>query len=61
MLAKHSEVADLKVEVAMSKGDTLEVFVGHQQDAREFFGGSGRRETIYGFNLEQIRFCIWSK
>ena len=59
MLAKHGEVVDLKVELQMKMGDTLQTFVGHHQDSRGMYGGSGRAETIYGFNLEQIRFCVF--
>ena len=56
---KEGKVADLKVDMTMDKGDTLSVFVGHQVNSLTYSGPSGREFSVSGFNLEQVRFCIF--
>ena len=59
LLVEQDKVADLRVEVIMEKGDTLQVFVGHHVNKKTIFGGSGTIQTYDGFSLEEVRFCIF--
>eukprot|EP00092_Neocalanus_flemingeri_P011743 GFUD01012663.1.p1 GENE.GFUD01012663.1~~GFUD01012663.1.p1 ORF type:complete len:187 (+),score=39.47 GFUD01012663.1:25-561(+) len=54
LLVEMGKVGDLRVEVNMDKGDTLQVFVGHHVESKRI--GSDRYD---GFNLESVRFCIF--
>ena len=58
LLVEQGKMGDLRMEVEMSKGDTLEVFVGHHVNDKTMYD-RGRLATVQGFNLEQIRFCVW--
>eukprot|EP00091_Calanus_sinicus_P014849 TRINITY_DN3254_c0_g1_i1.p1 TRINITY_DN3254_c0_g1~~TRINITY_DN3254_c0_g1_i1.p1 ORF type:complete len:196 (-),score=34.83 TRINITY_DN3254_c0_g1_i1:172-759(-) len=61
LLVEHNKVGDLRLEVDMQKGDTLQVFVGHHVNdkTRAKRNGYGGFETVQCFNLEQVRFCIF--
>ena len=52
MLVENNKAGDLRMEVDMDKGDTLQVFVGHHVNDKR----------IYSRNLgpmEIVRFCIF--
>ena len=60
LLVEHNKVGDLRLEVKMQKGDTLEVFVSHHVNDKTRARRTSRgQETVQCFNLEQIRFCIF--
>jgi len=59
LLVKGREVADLREEIPLDKGDTLEVLVGHHVNNVNNFGPSGSVSRHDGFHLEQIRFCVF--
>ena len=59
LLVEQGKVADLRVNMALEKGDTLSVFVGHHINSLEYFGSSGEQIRAYGFHLEQVRLCIF--
>lgn len=59
LLVEQGKVADLRVNIDLDKGDTLSLYVGHHIWKQGFIGGSGGEFTAYGFNLEQVRFCIF--
>ena len=59
LLVEQGKVADLRVNMALEKGDTLSVYVGHHINTLEYSDYSGEEFTAYGFNLEQVRFCIF--
>ena len=56
---EHGKLADLRLVVNLDKGDTLQVFVGHYLEERFAFGPSGTIDRYDGFNLEEVRFCIF--
>jgi len=60
LLVEQGKIGELRMEVEMSPGDTLEVFVGHHVNDKTMYDRyNGRLTTVQGFNLEQIRFCVW--
>ena len=59
LLVDQGKLADLRLEVNMEKGDTLEVFVGHHMDRKSVHGIGGGYDTYDGFFLEEVRFCIF--
>merc|ERR1711970_1507178 len=59
LLVEQNKVGDLRVEVDMERGDTLEVFVGHHIKSKNMLGGYGDIEIHAGFWLEDVRFCIF--
>merc|ERR1740137_208685 len=62
LLVEQGKIGELRIDVEMSKGDTLEVFVGHHVNDKTMHDRyNGRLTTVQGFNLEQIRFCVWPK
>merc|ERR1712215_319548 len=59
LLVEQNKVGDLRVELDLEKGDTLEVFLGHHKRTKHVFGPSGTIRRHDGFFLEDIRFCIF--
>jgi hypothetical protein len=59
LLVEQGKVGNMQVNVAMNIGDTLQVYVGHHVSAMSTYGPSGARDTTQGFNMEQVRFCIF--
>ena len=59
LLLEQDMVGDMRVNVAMNNGDTLQVYVGHHVSSMSSYGPSGARDTTQGFNMEQVRFCIF--
>ena len=59
LLVEQDKVADLKVNMALTQGDTLSLYVGHHITHLSYSGPSGGEFTVMGFNLEQVRFCIF--
>ena len=59
LLVDQGKLADLRLEVNMEKGDTLEVFVGHHMTGKSVYGPSGTYDSYDGFFLEEVRFCIF--
>ena len=59
LLVEQGRVGDLRVKVNLDYGDTLQVYVGHHVSAMSTYGPSGARDTTQGFNMEQVRFCIF--
>jgi hypothetical protein len=59
LLLEQGMVGDMRVNVAMNNGDTLQVYVGHHVSSMSTYGPSGARDTTQGFNMEQVRFCIF--
>merc|ERR1711970_1192279 len=59
LLVEQNKVGDLRVEVDMERGDTLEVFLGHHIKSKYVFGSSGVIDRYDGFFLEDVRFCIF--
>merc|ERR1712183_786083 len=55
LLVEQNKGGDLRVEVDMERGDTLEVFVGHHKKSKNMFGGYGDIEIYAGFWLEDVR------
>merc|ERR1711872_592919 len=61
LLVRPGEVADMRVEMYLSKGHTFEVFVGHHLSYRNIGSIGYGQERDWGFNIEQVRLCIWEK
>ena len=59
LLVEQGKVANSKMRVDLSVGDTLSVFVGYQTDTKFMYGPSGTIQAYDGFVLEAIRFCIF--
>ena len=59
LLVKSREIAELREEILLEKGDTLEVFVGHHVNNVYNFGLFNEFTSHAGFHLEQIRFCVF--
>ena len=61
LLVDQGKLGDLRVEVNMVKEETLQVFVGHHISQKSGISPSGSPVTFGGFNLEDVRFCIFWK
>jgi len=59
LLVEEDKVAELRVNMDLHKGDTLSLYVGHNIWKQLYSGSSGGQFTAYGFNIEQVRFCIF--
>jgi len=56
---KSAKVSDMRRIVHLKKGDQLKLYVGHHQSKKHRWMASGGIETVSGFNLQDIRFCIF--
>ena len=59
LLVEEDKVAELRVNMDLHKGDTLSLYVGHNIWKQLYSGSSGGLFAAYGFNIEQVRFCIF--
>jgi len=57
---RTSKVADLRREMQLLRGETIKLFVGHHTSTKIRYSSSGNQEYYGGFNLQDIRFCIFS-
>merc|ERR1711872_1162641 len=56
---RSSKVSELRRKLHLQRGDKIKLFVGHHRRTRIRYNSSGGSEYYGGFNLQDIRFCIF--
>ena len=56
LLVEPGKLSNLNTKFLFQQGDTLSVYVGYHESAKNTFGGGSK---IDGLNLEKVRLCLF--